>query len=90
MRVERDGGDRRQVGPVETVAQNRCLSSRRPSTARGGEQREAALIHEDQRGLQVAGFFNAGPSVLRPVLDGFLIPLAGPTGQMSIYLCRSL
>ena len=38
MRIRCDGGYRRQLGPVETVAQNRRLSTRRPGAAGGGEQ----------------------------------------------------
>lgn len=38
MRIRRDGGNGRQLGPVETVVQDRCLSARRPGAAGSGEQ----------------------------------------------------
>jgi hypothetical protein len=38
MRIRRDGGNRRQLGPVETVTQDGGLSARRPGTAGGREQ----------------------------------------------------
>ncbi len=46
-------GERRQLGPVEAVPQNGSAAAGRPSLAGRGQQREAALVHKDQRGLQV-------------------------------------
>lgn len=57
MRVGRDGGDRRELGPIEAVAQDRRLSARRPGAAGRGQQREAALVHKNQRSPQPPGVF---------------------------------
>ncbi len=57
MWVGRHGGDRRQFRPTEAVAQDRSLAPRRPGAAGGGQQREAALVHKGQRGLQSLGIF---------------------------------
>ena len=55
--VRRDRRDGRQLRPVEAVVEKRRLASRRPGFARRGQQREAALVEKDQRGLQDLGFF---------------------------------
>ena len=57
VRVRRDRRDGRQLRPAEAVVEKRRLASRSPGFARGGQQREAALVEEDQRGLQALGFF---------------------------------
>ena len=57
VRLGGEGRDGRQLGPVEAVVEKRRLAARGPRFARGGQQREAALVEEDQRGLQALGFF---------------------------------
>ena len=57
VRVRGDCRDGRQLRPVEAVIEKRRLASRRPSLAGRGQQREAALVEKDQRGLQDLGFF---------------------------------
>ncbi len=57
VRVRRHRGDSRKLRPVEAVAQNRCLSSGGPGAASAGQQRKTAFVHENQRSVQVLGFF---------------------------------
>ena len=57
VRVRRDRRDGRQLRPVEAVVEKRRLASRGPGFARRRQQREAALVDKDQRGLQALGFF---------------------------------
>ncbi len=57
VRVGGDRRDGRELGPVEAVIEKRRLAAGGPGFAGGGQQREAALVQEDQRGLQALGFF---------------------------------
>jgi hypothetical protein len=57
MGVGRDGGDGGQLGPVEAVTQDGRLSARRPGAAGRRQQREATLVHKNQRTLQPPGVF---------------------------------
>jgi len=59
VRVGGDGRDGRQLGPVEAVVEKRRLAARGPRFAGGGQERETALIEEDQWGLQGLGFFSS-------------------------------
>ena len=56
VRVRGNCRDGRQLRPVEAVIEKRRLASWCPGLARGGQQREAALVEKDQGGLQDLGF----------------------------------
>ncbi len=52
LRGERHRRNRREFGPVEAVEQERRLAARSPGLAGRRQQREAALVEKNQRGLQ--------------------------------------
>jgi hypothetical protein len=52
-----DAGDGGELRPAEAVPQDRSPSHRGPGANPGGDEAEAALVSEDERGFQPAGFF---------------------------------
>ena len=57
LALRADARDRRELRPAIAVSDDRRLPLRRPGPDARGDQAEAALISEDQRGFQSAGFF---------------------------------
>ena len=57
VRVRGNGRDGRQFRPVEAMIENGRLPLRGPGLAGCGQQGEAALVQENHRGVQRAGFF---------------------------------
>jgi hypothetical protein len=56
-RADRDGGNGRDAVVAVAMVHHRRRPAGRPCTAHVRDEQKAALIKEDQMGLQVAGFF---------------------------------
>jgi hypothetical protein len=82
MRVGRDRGDRRQLGPIETVTQDRCLPPGATGCAKPSATARSRSRPRKPASPSGARRFCARPSVLDPAPDRLLISVASATGRL--------